>query len=48
MKIHLFHSWDVTPQEALQIQEQLRDMVIPQGHVTKPKLAAGSDAAFDV
>lgn len=48
MKIHLFHSWDVTPQEAIQIQEQLRAMVIPQGHVPKPKPVAGSDAAFDV
>lgn len=48
MKIHLFHSWDVTPQEAIQIQKRLCAMVIPQGHVPKPKLVAGSDAAFDV
>lgn len=48
MKIHLFHSWDVTPQEAIRLQEQLRAMVIPQGHVPKPELVAGADAAFDV
>lgn len=48
MKIHLFHSWDVTPQEAIRLQEQLRAMVTPQGHVPKPELVAGADAAFDV
>jgi deoxyribonuclease V len=46
MKINLFHWWDVTPQEAIRLQEQLRALVIPQGHVPKPKLVAGSDAAF--
>ena len=48
MKIHLLHSWDVTPQEAVQIQEQLRTRVVPRGHVPKPKLVAGADAAFDL
>jgi deoxyribonuclease V len=48
MKIHLFHSWDVTPQEAVQIQEQLRTRVVPREHVPKPKLVAGADAAFDL
>lgn len=48
MKIHLFHSWDVTPQEAIRLQEQLRAMVTPQGHVPNPELVAGADAAFDV
>lgn len=48
MKIHCFHSWDVTPKEAVKIQEQLRARVIPRGRVPDPKLVAGADAAFDL
>lgn len=48
MKIRRFHSWDVTPHEAVRIQEQLHAKVIPRGRVFKPKLVAGADAAFNL
>lgn len=48
MNIHCVHSWDVTPQEAVRLQEQLRAKVVPRGHLPKPKLVAGADAAFDL
>lgn len=48
MKIHRFYPWDVTPQEAVRIQEQLRGKVVPHGRMSSPKLVAGADAAFDL
>lgn len=48
MKIHCFHSWEVTPNEAVRIQEQLRAKVLPRGRMPNPKLVAGADAAFDL
>ncbi|MEK6634068.1 MAG: deoxyribonuclease V [Nitrospirota bacterium] len=48
MKIHRVHPWNVTPQEAVRIQEQLRSAVIPHERVTRPRLVAGADAAFDL
>jgi len=48
MKIHRFHSWDVTPREAVRIQEQLREKVIRSGRLSSPTLVAGADAAFDL
>lgn len=48
MKIHHLESWDVTPQEAVRIQEELRSKVIPHGRVPHPRLIAGADAAFDL
>lgn len=47
MHVRRFHSWQVTPQEAVTIQEQLRAKVITQGRVGRPTLVAGADAAFD-
>ncbi|MEW6544697.1 MAG: deoxyribonuclease V [Nitrospirota bacterium] len=47
MKVHPFHSWEVTPREAVKIQERLRIRVIPKGAVKTPKLVAGADCAFD-
>jgi deoxyribonuclease V len=47
MKFHFAHRWDVTPQEALQIQERVRQAVIPAGWNGRPSLIAGADAAFD-
>jgi deoxyribonuclease V len=44
--IQHFHSWDVSPQEAIQIQQQLRAKVIPHGKVGIPTLIAGADVAF--
>jgi deoxyribonuclease V len=48
MKISLFHQWNVTPQEAVRIQEQLRGKILSSGRVHRPKLVAGADAAFDL
>lgn len=48
MKLHFTHRWEVTPQEALLIQEHVRHAVIPAGRVGRPSLIAGADAAFDV
>ncbi len=48
MKIHHLESWDVTPQEAVRIQEELRSKVILHGRVPHPTLVAGADAAFDL
>lgn len=47
MLIHEFHSWDVTPKEAIKIQEQLRARVVLHGEVETPQLVAGADIAFD-
>ena len=46
MQVQHFHSWDVTPKEAIQIQQQLRAKVIPHGKVGTPNLIAGADVAF--
>ena len=48
MKIHRFHSWNLTPQEAIRVQAQLRAKIIARGRVRNPKLVAGADAAFDL
>jgi deoxyribonuclease V len=44
--IHPFHRWDVTPRQAVRIQEELRARVVPRGQVRVPRLIAGADAAF--
>jgi deoxyribonuclease V len=46
VQIHRFHSWDVTPSEASQIQERLRTKVISHGLVSHPRLVAGADIAL--
>jgi deoxyribonuclease V len=48
MKIHRFHSWRLTPREAIRVQEQLRAKVMARGRVPNPKWVAGADAAFDL
>lgn len=47
MKRHLFHPWNVTPAQAIQIQKQLRAKVIPHGRIEAPRLVAGADVAFE-
>lgn len=47
MKIFQFHPWDVTPQEAVRIQEVVRNKVLSSGPPLRPRLIAGADAAFD-
>ena len=46
MQVQHFHAWDVSPKEAIQIQQQLRAKVIPHGKVGTPNLVAGADVAF--
>lgn len=48
MKIHRLHPWNVTPQGAVRIQEQVRRTVIPHGRTSRSRLIAGADAAFDL
>jgi deoxyribonuclease V len=47
MRAHPFHSWQVTPREAIEIQKHLCEKVIARGRVPAPKLVAGADCAFD-
>ncbi len=47
MEVHAFHSWRVTPKQAVAIQRELRGKVIPRGRVSRPRLVAGADLAFD-
>jgi deoxyribonuclease V len=47
MQVFRFHSWDVTPREAIQLQARLRAKVIPRGGVRRLRLVAGADVAFD-
>jgi deoxyribonuclease V len=44
--INPFHSWNVTPREAVEIQERLRTKVIAHGRVEAPRFVAGADIAF--
>lgn len=46
MEVRHFHAWDVTPKQAIEIQQQLRAKVIPHGRVRTPGLVAGADVAF--
>ena len=48
MKIHHLHRWNVTPQEAVRIQAQVRGAVISHGRINRPRLIAGADSAFDL
>lgn len=47
MRIYRLHPWNVTPREAIRIQEELRAKIIGRGRVPSPTLVAGADAAFD-
>jgi deoxyribonuclease V len=48
MKVHRFHSWNVTPAEAIRIQQRMRERVIRRETVPAPEFVAGADAAFDI
>lgn len=43
--IHRFHAWNVTPKQAVQIQQRLRTKVVASGGV-RPTCVAGADLAF--
>ena len=45
MHIQDLHSWDVTPNEAIRLQEQLRSRVIVENHLGDPRTVAGVDVA---
>lgn len=47
MQISSFHAWDVTPQQAIQIQRQIREKIIPRGKLGSVRLVAGADVAYD-
>jgi deoxyribonuclease V len=41
------HQWDVTPKEAIEIQQRLRSMVSVAGLDKEPRFVAGCDISFD-
>ncbi len=45
LAIHRFHAWNVTPKQAVQIQQRLRTKVVASGRV-RPTCVAGADLAF--
>ena len=45
--ITCFHPWDVSPQKAIQIQNEVRARVIPHGRLGRTRFVAGADVAFD-
>ncbi len=47
MKIPPMHRWDVTPQEAMQIQCELAERVIEQDRLEQIRLVAGVDVGFE-
>jgi deoxyribonuclease V len=47
MRVSRLHRWDVTPREAVHIQEDLRTRVIRSGRLANVRLIAGADTAFD-
>ncbi len=46
-QITCFHPWDVSPQEASQIQKEIRAKVIRHGRLGRVRFVAGADVAFD-
>ncbi|UCE64540.1 MAG: endonuclease V, partial [Nitrospirota bacterium] len=47
MKVSCFHSWDVSPREAVQLQKQIREKIISKGKVKSVRFVAGADVAYD-
>ncbi len=49
MKIKFLHDWNLSPQQAIEIQKQLRYEVEPQDQFDEPiKTVAGIDLGYDV
>lgn len=46
-KVRSFHPWNVTPQDAMRIQQTIRTRVIRKGKLSGIRLVAGADVAFD-
>lgn len=47
MRIEKTHDWNLTPREAIALQERLREKVIARDDFGRVELVAGADAAFD-
>ncbi len=47
MQAQCFHTWNVTPAEAEQIQERLRSQVIDRDELHSVRLVAGIDVAYE-
>jgi len=47
MRIHSLHPWDVTPREAIAIQEQLNAQVVRQDRLGRVRTVAGVDVGFE-
>jgi deoxyribonuclease V len=47
MKLTLQHRWDLTPAEAIAVQQRLRDRVIQEDRFTPPTRIAGVDVGFE-
>lgn len=47
MRIINFHSWNVSPQEAIRIQSRIQKEIIPYGKIKTVQLVAGADVAYD-
>lgn len=47
MRIENLHSWNVSPREAILIQEQLANKIKTQALIKTPQIIAGADIAFD-
>ena len=48
MEIRELHSWDVTPKEAVEIQERLREKVSTNDSFTEIRLIAGADVSYSI
>ena len=47
MKIHPLHRWDISPDEALQLQQELAARVDARTPLARCELIAGGDVAYD-
>jgi deoxyribonuclease V len=47
MKIHNLHSWDLTPADAVELQQQLADRIDLRTPLTRCELVAGADIAYE-
>jgi deoxyribonuclease V len=47
MKYHSLHPWDITPRQAMRIQEDLRSRVVLKNEFGDLKVIAGADVALD-
>lgn len=46
MKVQKVHSWDVSPREAIDLQNKLRPKIVLQKELKKLTRVAGADASF--